>query len=186
MAGKAGGAGTPPRVLDVRQALTRGEEPLGSILAAVQALQPGQDLILRAPFEPVPLYRVLAARGLDHQSRRLGPQDWEIRFVRRKGAPRPAAPPAPGGEPPPTTAQPPEGWPVQTLDNRGLEPPEPMVRTLTALEALPPGEILEIHNDRRPVFLYPHLQQRQWAYATEDLPDGSARVRIWRNGRPAD
>jgi len=40
------------------------------------------------------------------------------------------------------------------LDNRGLEPPQPMMRTLAALEQLPDDEELIINNDRRPIFLF--------------------------------
>lgn len=45
------------------------------------------------------------------------------------------------------------------LDNRGLEPPQPMMRTLTALSKLQPGETLTIINDRRPMFLYEQLDE---------------------------
>lgn len=64
------------------------------------------------------------------------------------------------------------------LDNRGLQPPEPMVRTLTALEELSPGDVLTIHNDRVPVYLLPQLLDAGASYEVEELPDGSARVRI--------
>lgn len=66
------------------------------------------------------------------------------------------------------------------LDNRGLEPPEPMTRILEALERLPEGGTLVAHNDRRPMFLYPLLQERDFVCDTEDLPDGSARLTIRR------
>jgi TusA-related sulfurtransferase len=64
------------------------------------------------------------------------------------------------------------------LDNRGLKPPEPMVRTLEALERLEPGRTLTIHNDRVPVFLFPKLLERGAAYEVEEQPDGSAKVHI--------
>lgn len=64
------------------------------------------------------------------------------------------------------------------LDNRGLQPPEPMVRTLTALEELSPGDVLTIHNDRVPVYLLPQLLDAGASYEVEELLDGSARVRI--------
>ena len=40
------------------------------------------------------------------------------------------------------------------LDNRGLEPPQPMMRTLAKLEELEEGQTLIIINDRRPMFLF--------------------------------
>ncbi len=64
------------------------------------------------------------------------------------------------------------------LDNRGLEPPLPMIRTLEALAELAPGDVLVIHNDRVPVYLLPQLADEGASYEVATLPDGSARVRI--------
>ncbi len=68
--------------------------------------------------------------------------------------------------------------PERTLDNRGLEPPMPMVRTLEALESMTPGDVLTIHNDRVPVYLLPQLEELGASYRVEQDADGSARVRI--------
>lgn len=62
------------------------------------------------------------------------------------------------------------------LDNRGLEPPMPMVRTLEALETLPAGGVLILHNDRVPIYLLPQLEALGVRYEVEELADGSARV----------
>ncbi|MBI2767189.1 MAG: DUF2249 domain-containing protein [Chloroflexi bacterium] len=51
-----------------------------------------------------------------------------------------------------------------SLDNRGLQPPEPMVRILEALQALPEGDRLEAIMDREPVLLYPELERRGFAW----------------------
>lgn len=64
------------------------------------------------------------------------------------------------------------------LDNRGLEPPNPMIRTLEALDSMAPGAVLVIHNDRVPVYLLPQLADAGAQYQVEEQPDGSARVRI--------
>ncbi|HHY72496.1 MAG TPA: DUF2249 domain-containing protein [Bacillus bacterium] len=64
------------------------------------------------------------------------------------------------------------------LDNRGLEPPQPMMRTLAALEELPDGEELIINNDRRPMFLYPELDERGYSHETIELEDGSFQITI--------
>ncbi len=68
------------------------------------------------------------------------------------------------------------------LDNRGLEPPMPMVRTLEALENLPDGGTLTIHNDRVPIYLLPQLGDMGVSYTIEEFPDGSAKVRIVKGG----
>ena len=57
------------------------------------------------------------------------------------------------------------------LDNRGLEPPQPMMRTLAALENLGEGEVLTIINDRRPMFLYEQLEELGYQQRTEPQND---------------
>lgn len=64
------------------------------------------------------------------------------------------------------------------LDNRGLVPPQPMMNTLEALEAMQPGDVLEIHNDQRPMFLLQELNNMGYTYSVDDQPDGSAKVTI--------
>jgi len=59
------------------------------------------------------------------------------------------------------------------VDARGLEPPQPMVTILEALNALPPGAQLHAHTDRRPMHLYPLLEQRGFSATTEAEADGS-------------
>lgn len=58
------------------------------------------------------------------------------------------------------------------LDNRGLSPPEPMLRILDGLERLAPNETLTAQMDRRPVFLFPELEERGYAYSLEQQPEG--------------
>lgn len=64
------------------------------------------------------------------------------------------------------------------LDNRGLEPPEPMMRTLAALEELAVGETLSIINDRRPMFLYEQLEEKGYKHVTTEQDDGSFMITI--------
>lgn len=64
------------------------------------------------------------------------------------------------------------------LDNRGLEPPNPMIRTLEVLEGLGVGDVLVIHNDRVPIYLLPQLADAGAEYEVLEQPDGSAKVRI--------
>ena len=152
--------------LDVREAIRRGEEPFGSIMAAVTDLGPDQVLLLRAPFEPVPLYRALGKRGFAHYTERRAADDWSVWFYRDEPA---AAPPIP-------CANQAEG----TLDVRGLEPPQPMVAVLERLEFLGPGETLSVVHNRRPTFLYPQLDERGFTHETDEPEPGVVRIRIRR------
>ena len=49
--------------LDVREDIQRGREPFSKIMTAVAQLKDNEDLRLLAPFEPVPLFGLLAQRG---------------------------------------------------------------------------------------------------------------------------
>jgi uncharacterized protein (DUF2249 family) len=158
--------------LDVRDQIRRGEEPFARIMSAVKALAADQALVLRAPFEPLPLYKVLAARGFAHWTERQAPDDWVVSFYREARATgAPATTTAPAA--PETTLQ---------LDVRGLEPPEPMVRILARLDGLGPGQTLEVLHDRRPLFLYPQLDDRGFRHETDEPAPGLVRIVIRRGG----
>jgi hypothetical protein len=68
--------------LDVRPLLAEGIEPLDTILRAAEGVRVGGTLELTAPFEPVPLYRVLCERGFRHQTEHGGDSEYAVRFVR--------------------------------------------------------------------------------------------------------
>lgn len=163
-----------PLTLDVRADLRRGMEPLPRILETVASLDGGQSLRLLVPFEPIPLYSVLRSKGYAHRAARLEAGGWEILF----------SPTADAAMEPAAVKRTPSGegharWdaPSTQLDNRGLSPPEPLVRILEALECLQPGQVLEAVNDRDPVFLYPELEARGHAVRVDKGTDG-VRIRI--------
>jgi uncharacterized protein (DUF2249 family) len=72
----------PVTSLDVRPLLAEGTEPFEVIMAAVESLPPGGVLELTVPFEPVPLYAVLRARGFDHVVVQSSASAHVVRFVR--------------------------------------------------------------------------------------------------------
>lgn len=64
------------------------------------------------------------------------------------------------------------------LDNRGLGPPQPMMRTLEQLEKIRPGETLIIINDRRPMFLYEELDAMGYTHETIPYKEGGYQITI--------
>ena len=173
--------------VDVREDLRNGREPFSRIMAAADALGPDELIHLRATFEPVPLFRVLGAKGFEHHSRAHADDDWSVWFFRPEQAPEGPleegedATPSPVAASPgahPDAAQGARGDEIH-LDVRGLEPPEPMVRTLAALETLPEGAVLVQHNVRVPQFLIPILAERGFVHSVDETADGVT-VRIWR------
>jgi len=64
------------------------------------------------------------------------------------------------------------------LDVRGLEPPKPLVCVLEALDRLGPGVQLEVRHDRRPILLYPQLDDRGFIHETDEPEPGLVRIVI--------
>jgi uncharacterized protein (DUF2249 family) len=124
--------------------------------------------VLRVPFEPNPLYAVLGKRGLAHWTEQRAADDWWVWFY-RSSEPLPEA-----------SSETPAADDRGVLDVRGLEPPQPMLRVLEAIERLGPGAMLEVHHDRRPMFLYPQLDDRGFRHETDEPEPGLVRILIWK------
>lgn len=73
-------------VLDVRPDLERGDEPFVRIMETAMTINQGENFVLIAPFEPVPLYDVLGGRGFWHETHKAAPGEWVIRFTRNLDA----------------------------------------------------------------------------------------------------
>jgi uncharacterized protein (DUF2249 family) len=74
--------------------------------------------------------------------------------------------------------EPPDAF--RTLDARGWEPPEPLVRVLEALDALPRGARLVVLLDLEPRPLFRILKLQGYDYRCGPHPDGHFEVAIWR------
>jgi TusA-related sulfurtransferase len=66
------------------------------------------------------------------------------------------------------------------LDVRGLEPPEPLVRVMEALETLPAGERLLLKIDCRPLPLYRILERNGYAYEERPGDDSLFAIMIYK------
>jgi uncharacterized protein (DUF2249 family) len=73
-----------------------------------------------------------------------------------------------------------EALPAVRLDVRGLEPPQPLVRILEQIARLGAGDVLEAILDRRPLLLYPQLEDRGLVHDTDEPQPGVVRIRIRR------
>lgn len=143
--------------VDVRDDLRAGIEPFGKIMGAARNLAPEMVLRVRAIFEPVPLYGVFAKKGLAHFTERIAADDWRVWFFKGEGDSASAPAIAPEEQPAPEDD-------LIILDVRGLEPPEPMIRTFEALAQMPRGKTLLQINVRVPQFLLPRLDEQGFVY----------------------
>ncbi len=67
----------------------------------------------------------------------------------------------------------------RVIDARGLEPPEPFVLTMDALDRLPKGEKLLLQLYREPYPLYKALANNGFTHEAEHMPDGTVEILIW-------
>jgi uncharacterized protein (DUF2249 family) len=155
--------------VDVRDDIRRGDEPFAKIMGAVKGLADDQALEVRAPFEPIPLYGLLAKRGFAHWAESRAAEDWSAWFYRDATA---------AGATAGVVAAVPAR--TVTLDVRGLEPPLPMVRVLERLDTLAADEQLEVIHSRRPMFLYPQLDARGFVHETDEPEPGVVRIVVRR------
>lgn len=170
-----------PAEIDVRPIIQTGVEPFTAIMAAVDALLPGQSLRLLAPFRPVPLFNVMINRGFGCSDRHRPDGVWEVTFTPtvnhtlQEGL-------APGSAPGAGV------WPdpVCQLDLTGLSPPEPMVRILEEVAILAPGNVLFALLDREPMFLFPELAQRGHEWAGNFASEGGGYRLLVRAGARDD
>lgn len=168
--------------LDVREDFRAGRRPCDKIQNALNQVDGEGTLRLLVPFEPVPLFEIARNKGLTHEARQTYEGDWEVLFSRGTDAdlqnrPRnePAGHACGCGCHETTLAQ------VVEVDARGLEPPQPMIKILEALAALPASAVLNAQTDRRPIHLYPVLEARGFTGESEEQPDGSFITHIRRS-----
>lgn len=133
----------------------------------------GEHFILLNDHDPVPLYyqfnaEFAGAFQWDYLER--GPEEFRVKITKLKAvtgaAPTPPLAAAQAAAPVTTNGE-------QSIDVRGLEPPEPLVRILDALESLPAKTTLRAHTDREPCHLFGEAEQRGFQHDSKEQSDGS-------------
>lgn len=133
----------------------------------------GGHFILLNDHDPVPLYYQFNAEfpeafSWDYVER--GPEEFRVKITKLKAVtasiPTPPLAAAQAAAPVATVDR-------QEIDVRGLEPPEPLVRILDALESLPAGATLSAHTDREPCHLFGEAEQRGFRHDCREQADGS-------------
>lgn len=142
---------------DVREELRAGREPFQRIMAARARVPAGGCLVVRATFEPVPLYRVLEKQGFAHHTEQFAGDDWRVWFYSE----------------------------LPVLDVRDMDPPEPLVHTLAALQSLPENGTFVQVNVRVPQFLLPKLTEQGFVYEVRQISPDRVHLVIRRGSHGA-
>lgn len=167
--------------LDVRPQLRSKIEPFELIMGTIKSLKKEEVFVLHATIKPTPLLGIMKLKGYSNQVRKLADDHYVTTFVHKsqKHVLEELSLPATEQEQEEQPPVNPGGHRLITLDNRGLEPPQPMIRTLAELDKMGASDILCITNDRVPVFLLEELKTRGCTYDIEHLDEGEqARITI--------
>jgi len=165
---------TPP-FLDLRPLIDAGTDPMAFVIDALAPQEAGWSGHLDAPFDPLPLRRLLARMDYSSTAEKIGERHWRIHLV-RDGLGRISAStdtefclgPAVIGA---TVTRMQDG--AAELDLRGLAPPLPMLAILRVAAHMKPDETIHVVLEREPVMLYPELVEIGWEIIcepTESLP----------------
>lgn len=134
----------------------------------------GQHFVLINDHDPVPLWYQFSAQfpgafGWDYLLR--GPDEFRVKITKNAAVTVPSS--AIPAAPPHSHASCGARKDLLEVDARGLEPPEPLIRILAALENLPAGSRLRAITDRRPCHLFGEAEQRGFRHECTEQPDGS-------------
>jgi hypothetical protein len=150
--------------LDVRDDLRAGREPLARILAVAESLPQGSVLHLRSPFQPTPLFTVLARLGFAFHTEPFADDDWSSWFW--KSTPAIAGPSA-------VPESPDSG---DTWDLRNLPAPEPLRLVLERVAGEPVA--FDVLLPAYPEILDGLLAAQGWKVTLLAHSAGGAKVRL--------
>jgi uncharacterized protein (DUF2249 family) len=154
----------PAVVFDVR--LLPGREKHARIFQRWLDLPVGAFFVLLNDHDPVPLYYQFEAQfrgAFTWRYLQEGPEEFRVQITKTAEVTAPV--PRPTGALP--VVAPGE------IDVRGLEPPEPLVRVLAAMEQLGAGQTLRARTDRQPCHLIREAEQRGFRQECQAQSDGS-------------
>jgi hypothetical protein len=170
-------APSPSTDLDLRPLLARGVDPLYTAVQHAGPIPRGGSFALHAPFDPMPLRRVLARMGFSSSSRQVAERHWQVSLVRDgKGLVLESETEAGcAGLAVPDERLWREGAALH-VDVRGMAPPLPMLTILRVIAMASPADELIVHHDRDPLYLYPELAELGWSI--EHLPGEVGEVKF--------
>lgn len=157
-------AADPALTFDVR--LLPGREKHARIFQRWLDLPVGGFFVLLNDHDPVPLYYQFEAQfrgAFTWRYLQEGPEEFRVQITKTAEVSAPA--PRPIGALPTVASG--------DIDVRGLEPPEPLVRILAAMERLDAGQTLRARTDREPCHLLREAEQRGFRQDCQAQPDGS-------------
>lgn len=70
--------------LDVREDLKLKKEPFDKIMGVVKQLKEGQVFELHAPFNPLPLHKVMGGKGFEYEAEKIDKRHWKVIYRKKE------------------------------------------------------------------------------------------------------
>jgi len=139
----------------------------------VELLSSDMVLMIEAPFDPLPLRRLMGRKGFSSYAQPVSEGHWQAFFKQQAERDLPLLPDLPSF---------PMAWRngILELDLRGLEPPNPMIAVLKIIENDEGGKEFYARLWREPIYLYPELAERQWQAELISEDEQGFWVRIYK------
>lgn len=166
--------------LDVRPALTQGNDPFKEIMGALKTLQDGYVLEIINTFEPTPLIKIINSKGYVSMVKNEG----EVIYTYFFKSDEAAKPISTSNLVFKVTLEELESEKVNCqkeiheVDVRDLEMPLPMVTILNKLEELKQGDVLYVNHKKVPQYLLPELAQRNFKTYITEIDDENVKLLI--------
>lgn len=175
----------PKKVLDVREDIASGKDPLKLIMKAIKDLPEGHVLQIINSFEPTPLIHLLQKKGYVYFVKTINTE--EVHAFFKKENERTVEDGDLGMQPETVSLAVFESklasfeGKVRQVDVSMLEMPMPMVTILETLSELPEDHVLKVHHRRVPIFLFNELKERNYSWhLLQEAPD-NVNLLIFRN-----
>lgn len=167
-------------VLDVRPILKNGLDPFNEINKKFQELKPNQILHIINTFEPTPLIKIFHKKGYSYQVVDEG-EIIHTYFQKKIGANmEEETSPMQSATSKFDTLLQNKFFIIKEIDVTLMEPPEPMMNILSAIELLNNNEILLVHHKRIPQFLFPELEERNFKWAIKEFSENDVKLLIYK------
>jgi len=168
-------------VFDVRPILKNGLDPFNEINKKFQELKPNQILHIINTFEPTPLIKIFHKKGYSYQVVDEGEIIHTYFQKNTSTNMEEGTNPIHSATSKFDTLLKNKSFTIQEIDVTLMEPPEPMMNILSAIELLNNNEMILVHHKRIPQFLFPELEERNFKWAIKEFTDNDVKLLIYKS-----
>ncbi len=168
--------------LDVRPILDSGVDPFKVIMETLETMEAAKTLCIINSFEPIPLLNLISKKGYSYRTDRSEVGIVKTYIFQGDNQEKQLVEVKSERLLPKTFGEACEYFDSRTemLDVRQLDMPMPMVEILKAVELLDEKSALFVHHKRIPQYLIPELEDRGFAYFSNEIDDENTKLIIFK------